>query len=554
MPISLSPVKTYRSPLIRKNSPVARSPYSEFGNRAVRSVAIVQDDPWNMFAFGAMTFAFFMVILDQQIVASSLGEIQAGLAASPDELSGIQTWYVVAEILMIPICGWLSRVFSTHVFFSSCAFGFTIASILCGMAWNIESMILFRILQGFFGGALIPGVYSAIYKIFSEKYQSIVVVCVALVVTMAPTLGPTLGGKLTQSVGWQWLFYINIVPGVLITFIVARYLRLDASNLDLLNRFDHLGILLIFLFLGTSVYALEHGAQKNWFESNLITGLIIGSVIAGILMFYRELTIPNPVIDLRVFKDLSFSVGSLVAFGFNLAIMGSVYLIPVFCYRILSYNSQDIGEVMGLRGLSQLAMAPLLGILMKKIDLRLLCCLGIGLIGMSLYNFAYLTAQSGFVDFIWVQVPVGAGILFCAVSMNVIALGQMPEEKLNNASSMYSVSGILGASYGIALMNTMLVSRTEFHYRNLYQFIDESRTVAAGYLEGLTDYFGRRLPNIEDAETLAAKSLSLITQRESLVGAISDATLVSLVVILIPILFLPFIPKPVIREGGAGGH
>jgi len=232
-------------------------------------------------AFAAMSVGFFIALLDIQIVSASLGEIAGGLSAGPDEIAWVQTSYLIAEIVVIPLSGWLSRVMSTRWLFCASAAGFTATSLLCGWAWDIQSMIVFRGLQGFLGGSMIPTVFTTAFVYFVGQQRVIAAAVIGSILSLAPTLGPTIGGWITDNYSWHWLFFINLVPGVFVAIVVPMLVRIDRPNLALLRGADYPGIALMALFLGCLEYTLEEGPRWDWFGDDTIRTTAWIAVIAG---------------------------------------------------------------------------------------------------------------------------------------------------------------------------------------------------------------------------------------------------------------------------------
>jgi MFS transporter, DHA2 family, multidrug resistance protein len=255
-----------------------------------------------------MCVGFFIAYLDIQIVAASIQEIGGGLSASQDEISWVQTSYLIAEIIVIPLSGWLSRVMSTHWLFAMSAAGFTAASLLCGSAWDIQSMIVFRALQGFLGGSMIPTVFTTAF-FFKGKPRVFAASIIGGLASFAPTLGPVVGGFITDTWSWHWLFYINIAPGVLVTVLVPLFVKIDRPNLALLRDADYLGIALMPLFLGCLEYVLEEGPRWDWFGDATIRTCAWIAGLAGIGFVIRSLTFARSVVDLRALADRNFSLG-----------------------------------------------------------------------------------------------------------------------------------------------------------------------------------------------------------------------------------------------------
>jgi len=294
-------------------------------------------------ALAVMCIGFFIAYLDIQIVAASLKEIGGGLSASQDEIAWVQTSYLIAEIVVIPLSGWLSRVFSTHWLFAASAAGFTLASLLCATATDIESMIAFRALQGFLGGSIIPMVFTSAFVFFQGQQRVIAAAIVGGLASLAPTLGPVVGGFITDVWSWQWLFYINVVPGFLVAFLVPLLVRIDKPDLALLRGADYLGIVLLALFLGCLEYVLEEGPRWDWFGDQTITACAWISGIAGAGFILRSLMFSRPVVDLRALAIRNFSLGCWFSFVTGVGIFGTVYLMPLFLGRVRGLDAWQIG-------------------------------------------------------------------------------------------------------------------------------------------------------------------------------------------------------------------
>src|SRR6201988_4120879 len=265
--------------------------------------------PRRLFTFLIMVFGMFMSILDIQVVSASLQQIQAGLSASSTEVSWVQTSYLIAEVIAIPLSGFLSRALGTRLLFAISAAGFTVASFLCGFASTIEEMILWRAIQGFLGAGMIPTVFASAYTVFPRSKLHIVSPVIGLVATLAPTIGPTVGGYITDVMSWHWLFFINIVPGIGITLGVLSLVDFDEPNFELLDHFDWFGLIAMAGFLGSLEYVLEEGPQYEWLQDTSVAVFATVFAISGIAFFYRVLTAEEPIVDIRAFANRNFGVG-----------------------------------------------------------------------------------------------------------------------------------------------------------------------------------------------------------------------------------------------------
>ncbi|MCF7646767.1 DHA2 family efflux MFS transporter permease subunit, partial [Pseudochrobactrum asaccharolyticum] len=349
-------------------------------------------DPRKAIAFLAMVFGMFMAILDIQIVSASLAEIQAGLGASSDEISWVQTSYLIAEVVMIPLSGFLGRLLSTRVLFTISAAGFTLASILCATATNIEQMIVYRAIQGFIGGGMIPSVFAAAFTIFPPSKRSIVSPIVGLVATLAPTVGPTIGGYLSHTFSWHWLFLVNVGPGILVAIAAWNLIDFDKGDKSLLAKFDWWGLAGMAAFLGSLEYVLEEGPRNDWFEDSHIVIMTFVLVAGAVTFFYRAFTAEEPIVDLSAFRNMNFALGSSFSFIMGVGLYGLTYLYPLYLGSIRGYDALMIGEALFVSGLAMFMTAPLAGFLSTRMDPRLMMMIGFIGFAAGTYVMTGLTA------------------------------------------------------------------------------------------------------------------------------------------------------------------
>lgn len=461
----------------------------------------------HMIGYFAMVLGMFMAILDIQIVSSSLTEIQAGLSASADEISWVQTSYLIAEVIMIPFSGYLSRLLSTRVLFTVSAASFTLASLGCAMATSLETMIVLRALQGFLGGAMIPTVFASTYMIFPRSKMAGATVIIGLVATLAPTIGPTLGGYLTQLFSWHWLFLINVAPGVAVIALVWTFMDIDKPDYSLIRGFDYAGLIGLALFLGSLEYVLEEGTRKDWFADEAIRWLTLVCILGAVAFFWRSLTYRNPVVDLKAFRNRNFATGCLFSLTIGVGLYGLVYLLPLYLGRVQGLNSLQIGEIMFITGVAQFCSAPLAGFLARRSpDPRPVLAFGFALLAASTWMMSGLTADWKFDELLVPQILRGAALMFCIVPINVIALGTLPQHELKNASGLYNLTRNLGGAFGLAGINTLMTERTNFHWNRMADFINPGRWEVQQYMDSIAGMFGDRSP--ADQTLLAIKMLT----------------------------------------------
>ena len=510
--------------------------------------------PRRLVAFMAMVFGMFMAILDIQIVSAALAEIQAGLSASADEISWVQTAYLIAEVIMIPLSGFLGRAFSTRYLFAISAAGFTMASALCATATSLEQMIVYRAIQGFIGGGMIPSVFAAAFTIFPPSKRNLVSPLIGLVATLAPTIGPTVGGYLTELFSWHWLFLVNVIPGVCVTIATYALVDFDKPDLKLLERFDWWGLAFMGAFLGSLEYVLEEGPTKDWFQEPLIVAFTAVLVVSGVAFFVRVLTADEPIVDLYAFKDRNFAGGSAFSFVLGIGLYGLTYLYPVYLGRVRGYSALQIGETMFVTGVWMFFMAPVAGRLSAKLDPRVMLAIGLCGFAGGTWIASGITKDWDFDELLWPQILRGCSLMLCMVPINNLALGTLPPARLKNASGLYNLTRNLGGAVGLAIINTVLNDRMDLHLARLHEKVTWSSQKALETLAGLQ---GALSSLGSDAELAATRKLAQIVRMQAQVMAFGDAFLLLTLLFLATGMMVFVLRKPAPPKPGAapgGGH
>ncbi|MDR3421149.1 MAG: DHA2 family efflux MFS transporter permease subunit [Xanthobacteraceae bacterium] len=488
-------------------------------------------DPMRVIAFLAMCFGMFMAFLDIQVVSASLAEIQAGLAASSDEITWVQTAYLMAEVVAIPLSGFLSRALGTRMMFAGAAAGFTVASLMCGLSSSMGEMIVWRALQGFIGGGMVPTVFASAYIIFPRRLQPVITPMIGLVATLAPTIGPTVGGYLTDMLSWHWLFFINIVPGIMVTIAAITLIDFDRPDYKLFDKFDFVGLILMALFLGALEYVLEDGPRYDWFEDSTIASAAMVSATAAVLFFARMFTAPQPIVDLRAFVDRNFAVGSMFSFVLGIGLYGLTYLYPVFLDQIRGFNALMVGQTVFVSGATMFLCAPIVGRMMTRVDPRLMLAAGFAIVAVSNWQATYITKDWDFAQLLVPQILRGAGMMLAIVPITSISLGTLAPDRLKNASGLFNLMRNLGGAVGLAGLNTVLNKRIDLHLARLHESITWSRRPVTEALNN----FAARIPG-SDAQNMALKQLFLFVRQQGIVMAFAD------VFLLLGLLFLLFAP------------
>ena len=490
----------------------------------------------------AMVFGLFMAIMDVQIVTSSLTQIQGGLSASPDEISWVQTAYLIADVVMVPLSGTLSRLLSTRVLFVTATLGFTAASALCATATSLSQMILYRALQGFSGGAITPSVFPVLYTKFRGPQLATLMVLISLILNLSSTLGPTIGGFLTDTFSWHWLFLVNIVPGIAVAIMVWLLIDIDKPDWSLLRYFDISGLVLMALFLGCLEYALEEGPRWDWLSDDAILAAVVVSSIASVLFFWRVLTYHQPIVDLRTFTNRNFALGSFYTFIVGTGLYGATYLVPLFLAQVRGFSSLQIGETVVVTGLAQMAISPFTTHIARNIDLRIMLAFGMGLFAVAMYLTAGLTNQASFTELLVPQALRGVALMFCYLPANLIALGTLAPDKLKNAAGLYNLTRDLGGAIGLALLVTAMNDRLHFHWNRLIEDINPARPAVQQFLDTQMHRFDGMISG--DPMQAATKLLAATVQREALVLTYNDVLMLLGVAFAVGLVLMPLVKNP----------
>ena len=505
--------------------------------------------PRELAGFLAMVFGMFMAILDIQIVSASLSEIQAGLSASGDEIPWVQTSYLIAEVVMIPLSGFLASALSTRVLFTASAIGFTIASVLCATATTIDQMILYRALQGFIGGGMIPSVFAVAFSLFPASKRSIVSPIIGLVATLAPTIGPTVGGYLSNTFSWHWLFLVNVVPGIIVAVAVYLLVDFDKPDRSLFRRFDFIGLGAMALFLGSMEYVLEEGPRYEWLDDTTIAIFAALCIAGGVAFFARVLTAEQPIVDLRSFGDRNFAFGSAFSFILGIGLYGLTFLYPVYLSEVRGYDALMIGETMFVTGVAMFLAAPLAGRLSQIMDPRVMMVGGFLGFGLGTYIASFITVDWDFYELLLPQILRGCSLMLCMVPINNLALGTLRPDQLKNASGLYNLMRNLGGAVGLALINTVLNNRTDLHLARLHESVAWGRGVAEDTLAGLTQQLSAQ---ISDGDLAALKQLARLVRRQAVVMSFADVFIVLTALFAGMALMAVFMNKPAEGVQGAG--
>jgi len=487
-------------------------------------------------AFACMCVGMFIALIDIQIVSASLRDIGGGLSAGADDTAWVQTSYLIAEIIVIPLSGWLSKVMSTRWLFAASALGFTLTSLLCALAWNIQSMIAFRALQGFLGGSMIPMVFTTGFLYFDGRQRVVVAATIGAIASLAPTLGPVVGGWITDFSSWPWLFYINLVPGLFVAIVVPIMVRIDKPDWSLLKGADYPAMLLMAVFLGCLEYTMEEGPRWNWFSDDTILASAWISAIAGVAFIARSLTANNPIVDLRALKERNFALGCLFSFVTGIGIFATIYLTPLFLGRVRGYGALDIGLAVFSTGVFQVMSIPLYAFLARRYDLRWILLLGMSMFCLSMWEFTPITHDWGAHELLLPQALRGMAQQFSVAPTVTLALGSLAPARLKLASGLFNLMRNLGGAIGIAACATILNDRTNLHFLHLAEHLNASN-------EALNDWLAPFLDATGQASQQALRQLWNLTFREAQTMTYADAFMIIGACFAVTLVLIPLMHK-----------
>ncbi len=473
--------------------------------------------------FAIMCVGMFVALLDIQVVASSLQDIGGGLSAAQDQIGWVQTAYLIAEIIMIPLSGWLTRVFSTRWLFTASALGFTLTSMLCGLAWNIDSMIVFRALQGLLGASMIPTVFTSTFHYFPGRRRIYAAAVVGTIASVAPTLGPVIGGWITDALNWHWLFYVNLVPGLLVAIGVALLVDMDKPDLSLLRDGDYPGIALMAVALGTLEYVLEEGARWNWFDDDTIRSCTVIAAISGTLFVIRSLTYAAPVVDLRALTNRNFLIGCILSFVTGIGIFSTIYLTPLFLGYVRGFSAWQTGLAVFSTGIASLAGVPVYILLARKLDGRWLMMFGLACFGLAMWSFSFITHDWGGDQLLLPQIIRGFPQVFAVAPAVTLGLGSLPPDRLKYASGLFNMMRNMGGAVGIAVSGAIINDQTNLHFLNIASTLTPANGAMDHFLQDRAAQFTLTLGSAGAGQAAALQELYALAYREASTMAYADA-------------------------------
>jgi MFS transporter, DHA2 family, multidrug resistance protein len=511
-------------------------------------------NPWIIAV--TVTLATFMEVLDTSIANVALPHIAGSLSAGQDESTWVLTSYLVSNAIVLPLSGWLSSIMGRKNFYMSCVALFTISSFLCGLAPNLATLIICRVLQGAGGGGLQPSEQAILADTFPPAKRGMAFAVYGVAVVTAPAIGPTLGGWITDNFTWRWIFFINIPVGIISILLTSRLIQdppyLRRRKLSE-TKIDYIGLGFVALGLGTLQVVLDKGQRDDWFESHFIVVLSLIAAVSLIFVIFWEWKHKDPIIDLHLFRDRTFGISNLLMFMLGFALLGSTLLLPLFMQTLLGYTAERSGLALMPGGFTIMLLLPLVGFLLSRYSPRWLLVFGLVMLSASLFNMTRFDLQIDFRTAAMARVLQAAGMAFLFVPINTAAYAFLPRDKNNAASGLMNLARNIGGSVGISLVTTMLDRRTQVHLNDLSRHLSASNPAFQSMLKGSAQAMRMHGANAAFATQRAYAMIEGTVQRQATMLAYLDdfRFLAWTILAMVPLVFLMKKSKP---GGGIAVH
>lgn len=489
----------------------------------------------------AASLGAILEVIDTSIVNVALTDMQSSLGATITEIGWVVTGYAIANVIVIPLTAWLGDYFGRKAYFIFSLIGFTVASMLCGFAGNLQILILARILQGLCGGGLLAKAQAILFETFPPEQQGLAQAVFGVGVISGPAIGPTLGGFLTDSLGWRWIFFINLPFGILAVVMAFLFLPKDHVKEKPINRsVDWLGIILLAVAVGGIQTFLEEGEKEDWFASGFIVTLAIVSAIGFVLFIWRELTAKNPAVDLRVLRHRSLAAGSIYSAVLGMGLYGALFAVPIFAQTILHYTAMQTGMLLFPGALASAITMIMLGKLTSKIDPRIIIAAGGIITSLVMFNLQHINPDSNSETLFYPLLWRGVGMVMMFLPLSLATLGPLPKQDISAGSGFYNLTRQLGGSIGIAILTTVLAQREAFHRAILVEKISSYDTATNQRLSELVAGLQSRGIDAVQAQNQAlaiidrtVNTQAAILSFEDIFGLVGIAFLVSLPLLLL---------------------
>jgi DHA2 family multidrug resistance protein len=497
--------------------------------------------------------AAFMEVLDISIANVALQHIAGSMAASADESTWVLTSYLVTNAIVLPMSGWLASTIGRKRYFLGCIVGFSITSLLCGIAPNLAVLIVARGLQGITGGGLQPNAQAILADTFPPQKRGLAFAAYGIAVVFAPAIGPTLGGWITDNFTWRWVFLLNVPVGLLLSVLGQRVLADPPEQVARRKArwregidFDYLGFALLALGMCAFQVVLDKGQEDDWFASTFITDLAITAVLALGGFIIWELRRADPIVDLKLLGSRNFGVGNLLMFMLGFILLGSTVLLPLFVQTQLGYTATDAGLVLSPGGFGIMLLMPVVGALVSRVDARYLIAFGLGVCGLALLGMTRFDADVDYGTIAWMRVYQSCGLAFLFIPINTVAYLGMPPEKSNNASAIINMMRNIGGSVGISVAATLLARRQQYHQNVLVAHVTPYSSGYNAVVTGLQRSYLAGSASAADALHQAQATIyAMVQQQAAMLSYIDSFWMFGVIFLaLLPLVFLMRRPAP----------
>jgi DHA2 family multidrug resistance protein len=496
-------------------------------------------NPWIVTV--AVMLATFMEILDTTVVNVSVPHMSGNLGATVDEGTWVVTSYLVSNAIILPMAGWLAGRFGRRRMLMTCVAGFTLTSLLCGMATSLGWLIFFRVLQGLTGGGLQPMSQAVLLETFPPKKHGTAMAAFGLGIILAPILGPTLGGYTTDNFTWRWIFYLNLPVGILSLLMMNAFIH-DPSYIrkQRTGGIDLWGIGFLALGFGMLQVVLDRGQEKDWFSNTGIRIQAFLCIFGLIALVIRELRTAHPIVDLRVLKDRTLSAGTFIMTMLGFVLYGSLMLLPIFLQTLLGYPALQSGLALSPRGIGSLFTMPIVGQLTNRYDPRKLIFVGMVVGGWTMFSLSHLNLNAGYWNIFWPQVIQGSAMAFLFIPLMAVSMSGISKEKMGNATSIYNLMRNISGSFGIATMTAFLARRSQVHQNQMVSHISTFSHETWNMWHGMTNWFQSHGANSVEAGRKALGAMYGMLQKQAMMLSFVEAFWVMGVIFLcmVPLLFL----------------
>lgn len=496
-----------------------------------------------------VSLASVLELLDTSIVNVAIPHMMGNLGATLDQIAWVPTGYIVANVIVLPISGWLSAYFGRRSYFAGSIALFTLASFFCGNSHSLEALVFWRVVQGLGGGALLATSQAILYEEFPREEYGTAMAIFGVGVMVGPTLGPTLGGYITDSFGWPWIFYINIPLGMLALALTLSFIQ-DSRHQERVARVDYVGLLLLAAGIGALQTMLERGERFGWFDSSQVTTLAIVSAVSLVAFVWHELRTEHPVVDLRILKSRQLAGGVTFGFVLGVALYATVFVLPVYLQNLQGFTAKQTGFVILPGAIAAALTMAFMGRLQGRFDARLSIVAGVGLFGLSMWQHAHFTTDSGMADFFWPLILRGVGLGLIFVPLTNLALADLPLSRIPNGTGLFNLMRQLGGSVGIALSATLVTRFATIHRADLMANVTPYSVATQERLALLERGLAAQGVAPGLVETKAVAILNQLVTRQALMLSFEQLFLLFGVAFLLALPLLLLMHK---SEGGPGG-